>query len=157
MKKQRSIKNSKTVYYNNTGFNLEIRESQIENSGLGLFLKNSAEMIPKDTFLGYYEGFWNYDLDTLSNYSYYINSRICLDVEKDRKPYTAIMNDAFRTGFKNNVVSEILIPETEINKIRKKNCHHYDPTRIVGLFTIDDIMPGDELFFEYGESYWKSW
>jgi len=144
-------------YYNNTDFQLEIKQSGIENSGMGLFLDKHANPILKDTFLGYYMGYWNYNMKNQSNCSYYINKRICIDVEKDNRPYTSVMNDAYRTEFKNNIISKINGDDIILDNIRKKNCDQFDPTRTIELYVSRDIMPGDELFFEYGESYWKSW
>jgi len=67
------------------------------------------------------------------------------------------MNDAYRTDYKNNVISKILVNEIILESIRFKNCDKFDPCRMIGLFALTQINPGQELFFEYGESYWKSW
>lgn len=144
-------------YYNNTFFDLEIKESNIEDAGLGLFLKKNANTVFKNKLIGYYEGFWNSDKKKQSNCSFYINKRICIDVDFKNRPYTSVMNDAYRTSFKNNIEARILLDESLIETIRAKNCHNYDANKIIGLYSIRDIQPGDELFFEYGESYWKSW
>ena len=144
-------------YYNNTNFKLEIKQSSIENAGLGLFLHKESDSIQKDMFLGYYNGFWNYDMQNQSNCSYYINKRMCIDINKIYRPFTSIMNDAYRTNFNNNVKSKINIDENVLQNIRKKNCDKYDPNKIIELYTTLDIMPGEELFFEYGDGYWKSW
>jgi len=148
---------NKIMYFNNTDFDLIIKNSNILGAGLGLFLSINTNPILKDTFLGYYNGFWNTDMTKQSNCSYYINKRICIDVTLSNRPYTSIMNDAYRTEFKNNVVSKIAIDNKILANIRKKNCEEYDPNKIIELFTTQDILPGNELFLEYGESYWKSW
>ena len=147
----------KCSYFNNTNYNLIIKQSNIENGGLGLFLNINADPIINGSFLGYYFGFWNYDLKHQSNCSYYINKRICIDVKMENRPYTSIMNDAYRTDFTNNIISKFAIDENTLQTIKKKNCDQYDPNKIIELYASKDIMPGDELFFEYGESYWKSW
>ena len=144
-------------YYNNTPFHLEIQQSNIENAGLGLFLQKNTSIIPKNKLIGYYEGFWNYDTKTQSNCSYYINKRICIDIDFQNRPYTSLMNDAFRTRFQNNIMARVLLEPSIIETIRAKNCENYDVNKIVGLYSTRDILPGDELFFEYGEAYWKSW
>lgn len=148
----------KTInYYNNTPFQLEIKQSNIENAGLGLFLKPNTNAINKNKLIGYYEGFWNYDFKTQSNCSYYINKRICIDIDFKNRPFTSLMNDAYRTRYKNNVEARLLLDNSILETIRAKNCQNYDVNKIVGLYSTLDILPGDELFFEYGESYWKSW
>lgn len=147
----------KCIFYNNTSYDLIIKQSNIENAGLGLFLNIHAKPILKGVFLGYYCGYWNYDLKNQSNCSYYINKRICIDVKMENRPYTSIMNDAYRTDFTNNIISKFAIDENTIQNIRKKNCDQYDPNKIIELYTTHDILPGEELLFEYGDSYWKSW
>ena len=148
------IKKQKIVYYNNTAYDLELKPSQIEGAGLGVY---SKQFIPAETFLGYYEGHWNHDPKTASNYSYYINSRTLIDIDLTDIPYTAMFNDAFRTEFRNSVASHILVPDEIVQKIRAKNSHKYDPDKFVGMYTTRDIMPGDEMFFDYGAFYWTGW
>lgn len=152
-----SLRKLKPVYFNNTQYNLVIKNSQIENAGLGLFLDIKAKPILKNALLGYYFGYWNCEDKNQSNCSYYINNRISIDVKMDNRPYTSIMNDAYRTEFTNNIISKCTLDEKILQQIRKKNCNKYDPNKIIELYATHDIMPGDELFFEYGENYWKSW
>jgi hypothetical protein len=149
----------KFSYYNNTMHPLEVRPSQIVNGGMGVFMSSTAsEPIAAGAFIGFYEGVWNCDAKNQSNYSYYINKRVCIDLSKDnRRPITAMMNDAFRTDFTNNVISKLLVDQTILESIRAKNCDNFNPCRIVGLYATKEIRPGEELFFEYGESYWTSW
>jgi SET domain-containing protein len=141
-------------YYNNLLFNLEIRASQIHDSGNGLFTR---EYIKKGSFLGYYDGYWSIYKNLQSNYCFYINDKIYIDIDLTNKPYSSIMNDAFRTDFKNNIELVYTHSEKEREKINKKNCSLYDPSRMVRFYSVRDIEPGEELFFSYGESYWKSW
>jgi SET domain-containing protein len=147
----------KYIYFNNTKYNLIIKQSNIDYAGLGLFLDIHAEPILKNVFLGYYFGYWNYDNKKQSNCSYYINKRICIDVNMENRPYTSIMNDAYRTDFTNNIISKIAVDENVLKNISKKNCDKYDSNKIIKLYTTKDILPGMELFFDYGENYWKSW
>lgn len=141
-------------YYNNTPFQLEVRVSQIENGGLGIF---SLQWIPTGSFIGYYEGFWQHNPKEASNYSYYINSKTLIDIDPLNRPYTCMFNDAYRTDFQNNIVSKVLLDDNIVKIIRKKNSHKWDANRAVGLYTSRDIFPGDEMYFEYGEFYWKGW
>ena len=50
----------KYIYFNNTNYNLIIKESNIDNAGLGLFLDINAKPILKNVFLGYYFGMIKY-------------------------------------------------------------------------------------------------
>ncbi len=156
MKKKQKPSNKKVLekFHNNLRFQLEVRPSQIPNSGNGLI---TLEFIPAESFLGYYEAVWSLDKKTQSNYSFYINDKITLDIDISNKPYSAMMNDAFRTDFKNNIEAVHLYTETDRAKITKKNYLLFDPSKMVGLYALRDIYPGEELFFSYGESYWKSW
>ena len=141
-------------FYNNTPYQLEVRESRIENSGLGIY---SLQWIPCGSFIGYYEGFWQHNPKEATNYSYYINSKTMIDIDPLNKPYTSMFNDAFRTEYRNNVASQVLLEPEIVNIIRKRNSHKWDSNRAVGLYTTADIYPGDEMYFEYGDFYWKGW
>ena len=146
--------NNYEKFHNNLRFNLEIRPSQIPSSGNGLF---TIEPIYKGYFLGYYEAHWSFDKKTPSNYSFDVNNKIWLDIDLRDKPYSAMMNDAFRTDFLNNIEAIHLLTEKERSNITKKNCELYDSNKMVGIYALEDINVGDELFFSYGDFYWKSW
>jgi hypothetical protein len=152
--KRQNSRNNYEKFHNNLQVNLEIRPSQIPSSGNGLF---TGEPIYKGDFLGYYEAQWSFDKKTQSNYSFFVNNKIWLDVDLHDKPYSAMMNDAFRTDYHNNIEAIHLLTEKERNIITKNNCELYDSNKMVGIYAIDDINVGDELFFSYGDYYWKSW
>ena len=150
----RKSKDQIVTYYNNTPYQLELMPSRIEDSGLGVFTK---EFIPAGSFIGYYEGHWAHNTRKASNYSYYINSKTMIDIDPLNKPYTCMFNDAYRTDFKNNIRSEVLLDQEIVKIIRQKNSHRYDANRAVGLYATRNIYPGDEMYFEYGDFYWKGW
>ena len=141
-------------YYNNLEYDFKILESQIVNGGKGLF---AEEYIKKGSFIGYYDGFWSYDKNTESSYKFYINDKIWIDIDKNNKPFSSIINDSYRTDFINNVEYLYTLSEIERHKITKKNCLYYNPSKMIKLYAKSDIFPGNELFFGYGDSYWKSW
>jgi hypothetical protein len=141
-------------FYNNLLYKLEILDSQIPNGGKGLFTK---EYIKKGSFLGYYDGYWCYDKKKESSYSFYINDKIWLDIDMNNKPFSSIMNDSYRTDFTNNIEYQYTLSEIERLKITKKNCEQFNSCKMIKLFTTTEILPGTELFFSYGESYWKCW
>lgn len=145
---------SVVLYYNNTTYDLEVRLSQIPDSGLGVF---TNQFIEAGTFIGYYEGHWHHNMRTASNYSYYINRRSVIDIDPSNKPYTSMFNDAYRTDFYNNICSKVLLDDSIIETISAKNSYKIDPNKVVGLYATKHIRPGEEMFFEYGDFYWKGW
>jgi len=160
VKKKNNVirKKHKQEYYNNTTYDLEIKTSKIPNSGLGVFLANNALPIEKDCLIGYYEGDWNWDKKNLSEYSYTINKNIYIDILSNNiKPYTCMINDAYDSYYENNIETMLIISNEEAEKITRKNLKNYNPKKLIGLYSIRVINPGDELFFSYGDSYWKSW
>ena len=141
-------------YYNNLEYNFTILDSQIYNGGKGLF---AEEYIKKGSFIGYYHGFWCYDRKKESSYKFNINDKIWIDIDINNKPFSSIINDSFRTDFVNNVEYLYTLTEIERDKITKKNCLYYNPSKMIKLYAKSDIYQGNELFFGYGDSYWKSW
>jgi hypothetical protein len=147
---------------NNTNYDLIVKTSQIENSGRGVFLsENSKISILENDIIGFYMGEWKINDRNTSNYSFYINEKLVIDIDFSNHsnpiPITAIFNDAIYSDYSNNIFAKILLEEDEIKKINKKNCENYDVNKIVGLYASHNIYPGEELFFDYGSYYWKSW
>ena len=120
MKKKQKPSNKIVLekFHNNLRFQLEIRPSQIPDSGNGLI---TTEFIPAESFLGYYEAVWCLDKRAHTSYSFYINDKITLDIDHSDKPYSAMMNDAYRTDFQNNIEAVHLYTEIDRAKITKKN------------------------------------
>jgi len=142
----------KVKYYNNTIYDLELKQSNIVDAGLGVFLSKNSEIIPKDTFIRYYEGEWLTNDKLKSDYSYYINKHVYIDIDPFNKPYSCMINDAYNSSYENNVMSKPMIEPLE--SITRRNYKKFDVNKIIGLYTTKDICPGDELFFDYGEDYW---
>lgn len=139
-------------------YNLEIKESKIPNSGLGLYTKCK---IPKDSIVCYYpcniiynpeeEKYYengeevnkNEDiLNKINNSDYNINMEpyiiVAWEGQNKNKMYVGnYMNDK---GYK-------------VNKIYKKSLNN---CTIQGLdvITLRDIKEGEELYYGYGKSYW---
>jgi len=143
---------------NNLLVSTAVRPSQIPHSGRGLY---ACENILKNTFIGFYEAEW-YRYGTTDfnkcrgGYSFYVNDYMTLEImcDDESMPYSALLNDAHGSGFDNNVEPHVMIPEAEVAKIRGRNCGKYDPSRIIGLYTMRDICVGEELFLDYGNTYW---
>lgn len=67
-----------------------------------------------------------------------------------------MINDSYKTDFKNNIEFVYEISPEDRNKINKENLSEYDSCKMIKLYAIDDILPGSELFFSYGENYWEN-
>lgn len=122
-------------YYNNSFYNLNINVSNIEKAGFGVF---SQEFIPKDSIVGYYEGTI---INTPFHGDYYfeINESNGIDAGQFPRCYMAMINDARGSLYKNNCKFVI-----------------DDKNFLVEIWSIKNIYPGEELFINYGSSYW-SW
>lgn len=152
--KKTSKKQLKQRFHNNLLYRFVVAPSGIQGAGNGLFVD---ENIPKDTLIGTYECHWNFMPKTASSYSFYINRRICLDIDMSDMPYSALLNDTWETDFHTNVVARYILDDDQLERLTKKEALKLDPSTIVELYTTDKIEKGDELFFSYGRSYWKEW
>ena len=124
------IKNT-PFYYHNSKFNLEIKESGIKNAGFGVF---TNDFIPKNTFIDFYTG--NYGINTLSGYYFQINETIGIDAGEYPRCYMAMLNDAYKSKFKNN-------------------CDFVVKEYMVEVWSLSDIQPGHELLISYGDDYFS--
>jgi SET domain-containing protein len=126
--------------YNNTTWSLEVRESGIHEAGRGLF---TLEDIPKDVFIGYYEGTITRDPKKLSLYSFEISPKYVIDALAYPRCYLAMVNDARNSKFKYNCEFRM-----ESHKSVKK--------RKIALYSTKKILKGSELFANYGDDYWNT-
>jgi len=127
-------------YYNNTKFILDIKPSNIKNSGNGLF---SLQNIPNETMIGYYIGDILSGNNKVTNYSFQISKKYFIDAKEFPRCYIAMINDAKNSQFVNNCEFRI------IEKKLKKNYK-------ICLYSIKDIKKSDELFASYGDEYWTT-
>lgn len=129
-----------------SGFNLYIEDSQLKNSGLGVYTNDD---IPENTIIDEYRGELIESFDFVSNpYSFTIlqpdkeNNIKGLFIDPSKLPrcYMAMINDAsLETKFTNNCDFE---PDIENKKVY--------------VVSTRDIGAGEELFVSYGEDYWAS-
>ena len=122
-------------YYNNSIFELKIDKSYIEDAGLGVF---AEENIPKNSFIGFYEGEnIDYHPDN-TDYFFVINDYNGIDAYKYPRCYMAMLNDARKSY--NNYNCEFRIDDKNL---------------LVEVWSIKNIMKGEELFIYYGSDYWN--
>lgn len=127
-------------YYNNTKFILDIKPSNIKNSGNGLF---SLQNIPNETMIGYYVGDILSGNNKVTDYSFQISKKYFIDAKEFPRCYIAMINDAKNSQFDNNC--EFRIIEKKLKKNNK-----------ICLYSIKDIKRSDELFASYGDEYWTT-
>jgi hypothetical protein len=127
-------------YYNNTKFILDIKPSNIQNGGNGLF---SLQNIPNETMIGYYIGDILSGNNKVTDYSFQISKKYFIDAKEFPRCFIAMINDAKNSEFVNNCEFRIIE-----NKIKKKNK--------ICLYSIKNIKRCDELFASYGDEYWTT-
>ena len=117
-------------YYHTSSYTLDIRASTITNAGLGVFVEKN---IPAGAYIDMYTG----DLLSIATSLYYfqIDDGIGIDAGSYPRCYMAMLNDGFE----------------------KNNCEFRvdDETRQVSLWSIRDVVAGEELFVSYGNDFWK--
>lgn len=119
-------------YFHHSIFSLEIKPSQIKNAGKGVY---TMDTIPKNTFIDFYTG--HIIPYPISRYYIAIDNDHGIDAGTFPRCYMAMMNDIVYSEFKINCEFIIL------------------PNDQVAVYSIYDILPGEELFVDYGDEYWK--
>jgi hypothetical protein len=133
------------TYYNDGPFNLYIENSQLPDSGLGVY---TEDFIPENTIIGEYTGeiVKSYKLEP-NDYFYELieadekNGVMGIGIDSSKLPrcYMAMINDAqFSKTFSNNCVFEGDVEEKKVYVV-----------------SLRDIEPDEELFVSYGEGYWN--
>jgi len=120
-------------FYHNSKYELEIKQSNIKNAGLGVF---SICDIPENTYIDGYYG----DIFSIATSRYFvcITDEIGIDAGSYPRCYMAMLNDSFNSLFKNNCEFIINVKD-----------------KTVSVWTIREIKKGEELFISYGEDYWN--
>lgn len=124
------------MYYNNSQFALVVKQSQIPNSGNGVY---TLQHIPKDTVIAEYLGKIVPCSERIKDpdYTVYVNRKISIDAQYYPRCYMAMINDTFGTDF-------------------AVNCKFKKCGKRVHVIASSDIAPGEELFLSYGSAYWQS-
>lgn len=129
-------------------FKLEIKKSNIENIGDGVF---ALENIDSHNILGEYKGYIYNDFDKVPDESkpfVYINSYNEIIVPY-RRVIMRLMNDIID-------LEQSRLHGTRINYAHlKHNCKFIEKNHKVYVKTILPISCGEELYIDYNNSYWK--
>ena len=142
-------------YYHKSNFNLYLKESQLKNSGFGVFTNN---FIPANTYIDEYFG--DHMSITGGSYVLKINTNCYIDAFNSPRCYMAMLNDAS------------YVPKKIIKKKNKRinitpDGNYIDTKLLVNnskfvyennrgfVYSINDIYPNEELFISYGTDYWN--
>ena len=130
---------------NTTKLRLEVKKSQIENAGNGVYTKES---IPNGTLIGYYEGKVSQDEKYISDYTFTLSKKWFVDGLDYPRSYIAMVNDPFNCDFEYNCEFDLLTHGKDGKPLRFKD-------RRVFLVSTKDIEAGEELYASYGDDYWN--
>ena len=147
-----------TDYYHTSKFDLYLAQSQLANSGLGVYTR---EFIPTNTLIDEYCGSLTSVLG--GSYVLYIKDKCYIDAIGYPRCFMGMINDA-------SYVPKKIIRKKK-KKIDKTPDANYDANNIklinncefvidienekAFVHTICDISPGSELFVSYGTEYWN--
>ena len=121
-------------YIYNSTFDLCIKKSNIKHGGLGVF---SNQFIEKNQHLGNYIGEIKEDgRITCGVYAVTLESNNFIDAYEYPRTIFAMINDARFSEFSYNCEFRTFLDRAEVWSIR-------------------NINEGDELYFNYGDSYWE--
>lgn len=144
-------------FFHNSKFNLYIKKSQIENSGLGVY---TADFIENNNLIDEYIG----DIVTFGGpYVVALNDEIGIDAFNLPRCYMAMINDAsFVPVKKIKKNRKTIILQKEPNKdknnnIITNNCKFIFDTNKCFVYSSRDIQKDEELFISYGDFYWNNY
>ncbi len=133
--------------YHKSQFSLYISNSNINNSGYGVFTNS---FIPKDSLIDEYRGIYTESLYG-GEYFFRIDDDGGINAIDSPRCYMAMLNDA----------SYIPTSKRALKKFVKhdffNNCYFKTDieNRKVYVYSLVDITPNSELFISYGIDYWK--
>lgn len=143
-------------YYHNSKYDLHLDTSQIPNAGLGVFTKS---LIKKDSLIDEYCGLLR---DHGGLYALQIIHGLFVDAAVWPRCYMGIINDCSYVTpvYKRKKGRKIdMTPDAYYDKEGNKlvvNCEfRVNSKEKKGyVYSIKDILPGQELFISYGKDYW---
>ena len=124
-------------FKNNLFGDFSLRKSRIPNAGLGVFAEQNLR---KNTRIGYYDGKLVTDItDAESEYAMRVGDKIIDASSEHPRFFSAMINDARGTG------NRLTVEFVEENGRYK-----------VLLVTLRAIRKGEELYVDYGDTYWET-
>ena len=121
-------------YIYNSKYNLSIQDSNIKHGGLGVFAK---EPINKNEYLGDYIGEMKEDgRFTCGIYAVSLKSNNFIDAYEYPRTIFAMINDARFSEYSYNCEFRLFDDRAEV-------------------WSIKNININEELYFDYGNNYWK--
>lgn len=124
------------IYNYNSEFNLEIKKSNIKDSGLGVFNKSQYDILP-NTFLGNYTGELKSNKTIVtSTYCVELKSENYIDAYEYPRCIFAMINDSRFSVFDYNCEFRVFEDHVEIWSIKNIKCNY-------------------ELFIDYGKEFWE--
>ena len=135
-------------FYHMSNFDLFIKNSNITNSGFGVF---TNDFIPKDEMIDIYYGEYTESLPG-GEYFFRIDNEGGINAIDMPRCYMAMLNDASFRPVSNRQKRKFV----EHNYIN--NCYiNVDVlNKIVKICSLVDIEKGSELFISYGSEYWNT-
>lgn len=139
-------------YYHNSKFNLTIKNSCVPDAGLGVF---TNDFIPHNTHIDYYYGhIKRTDESVRSRYSFDLsNSDYFLESFINPRPYTAVINDAYKSKYDNNC--KFVVNEKCVSTITDNDVDSTGKAVYLSVVSVRDIQKGEELFISYSSEYWN--
>ncbi len=143
-------------YYHNSEFKLYLSQSQIKNSGFGVF---TNDFIPANTKIDEYTGDI-LEYVTGGNYVLKINENYYIDGFNYPRCYMAMLNDAEfvpRKIIKKKKKRIDITPNGHYNNniLLQNNCKFVIENNKGYVYSLYDIYPNQELFISYGSDYWN--
>jgi hypothetical protein len=139
--------------YHNSKFDLYIKDSQLFQSGKGVY---THDYIPANSFIDFYEGNL---IEFIKGGIYYfqINDTWGIDGFGPPRCYMAMLNDANFKSISKNKSKQISISNNFSNNFSNNCIFATDEENLtVSIYSITDIEPESELFISYGDSYWSN-
>jgi SET domain-containing protein len=144
-------------YYHNSKYDLYLKESQIPESGFGVYTKES---IPINTMIDEYLG------DVMEkwggSYVLHVDDKHCIDAYNLPRCYMAMLNDASHITkkiIKKKKRKIVIQPDgyyDSNDNLLQNNCQFVFSENRGFVYSLREILPDEELFISYGASYWKN-
>lgn len=139
-------------FFHTSQYNLYIKQSQIQNSGLGVY---TSDFIANNTLIDEYIG----DIVKIGGpYVVNIDDIFGIDAFGFPRCYMGMMNDASfvsKKTIKKNRKKITIVCENK--NFLENNCEFIIEKNQCFVHSTKDIQKDEELFISYGKSYWENY